>query len=239
MAIYQYGETEIEYLKSKDKVLAEAIERIGFVEREIIPDLFAALINSIIGQQISMKACDTVWQRMRERFDGVTPPAIAAATPEEIQQCGITMRKAVYIKEIANGVLSGELDINELSPLPDDELCKRLCRLKGIGVWTAEMLMIFSMQRPNILSWDDLAIHRGIRILYHHRKVDKKKFEKYKRRYAPYCTVASLYLWEIAGGALEPVDKAVKKAKPEKKKSAGKKPAQDTVKTVERDMHNE
>jgi DNA-3-methyladenine glycosylase II len=68
-------------------------------------------------------------------------------------------------------------------------------------VWTAEMLMTFSMQRPNIMSWGDMAIHRGLRMLYRHCKIDKKLFQKYKRRYSPYATVASLYLWAIAGGA--------------------------------------
>jgi DNA-3-methyladenine glycosylase II len=200
MEIFQYGQTEIDYLKKKDKKLAEAIDRIGFIEREIIPDLFAALINSIVGQQISMKAVDTIWGRMKERFGEITPENIAVRTAEEVQQCGITMKKAVYIKNIADAVLSGEFNIAELSQLPDDEVCKRLSALNGIGVWTAEMLMTFSLQRPNVVSWGDLAIRRGIMMLYQHRKLDKEKFEKYKRRYSPYGTVAAFYLWEISVG---------------------------------------
>lgn len=200
MPIFQYGETEMEYLKSKDKVLAEAIDRIGFVEREIIPDLFAALVNSIVGQQISMKAQETIWNRMKERFGQITADNIAARTDEDIQQCGISMRKAHYIKEIANVVVSGEFNLEELVDLSDEEVCKRLSSLKGIGVWTAEMLMTFSMQRLNVVSWDDLAIRRGMMMLYHHRKLDKQKFAKYKRRYAPYGTVASFYLWEVSIG---------------------------------------
>jgi len=95
--------------------------------------------------------------------------------------------------------------------MTDDEICKRLCRIKGIGVWTAEMLMTFSMQRMDIMSWDDLAIHRGLRMIYHHRKITPELFAKYKRRYSPYATVASLYLWAIAGGACaELVDYAPK-----------------------------
>lgn len=200
MPIFQYGQKEIEYLKIKDKLLGEAIERIGFIERDVIPDLFEALINSVVGQQISMKAAATVWGRMKDRFGEITPPNIGSRTLDEIQQCGMSMRKAGYIKGIADAVLNGGLDMDELKNLPDDEVCRRLSSLKGIGVWTAEMLMIFSMQRPDIVSWDDLAIRRGMMMLYHHRKLDRSKFDKYRRRYSPYGTVASLYLWEISAG---------------------------------------
>jgi DNA-3-methyladenine glycosylase II len=99
--------------------------------------------------------------------------------------------------------------------MADSEICKRLVEIKGIGVWTAEMLMTFSMQRPDILSWDDLAIHRGLRMLYRHRKITPALFAKYKRRYSPYASVASLYLWAIAGGACpsltDPAQKKIKK----------------------------
>ena len=200
MDIFKYGQEEIDYLRRKDKYLAEAIDRIGFIEREVIPDLFTALVNGIVSQQISMKAADTVWGRILNVVGEVTPDNIAIRSAEEIQKCGITMKKAVYIKDAANKILSGEFNIDELSELPDDEVCKRLSSLNGIGIWTAEMLMTFSMQRSNIVSWGDLAIRRGMMMLYHHRKLDKVKFEKYKRRYSPYGTVASLYLWEISCG---------------------------------------
>lgn len=200
MEIFKYGPKEINYLKKKDKRMAEAIERIGMIERRVIPDLFAALVNSIVGQQISNKAAATVWQRFKERFREITPESVAVGAAEEIQQCGMTMKKAVNIKNIADAVLQGEFNITQLSELSDQEVCKRLTALNGIGVWTAEMLMIFSMQRPDILSWGDLAIRRGMTMLYHHRNLDKAKFERYKRRYSPYGTVASLYLWEIAAG---------------------------------------
>ena len=96
----------------------------------------------------------------------------------------------------------GELDIESLVHMEDDEVIKQLSSIKGIGEWTAEMLMLFSMQRPNIFSYGDLAILRGLRMLHHHRKITKKLFEKYRRRYSPYCSVASLYLWAIAVGKI-------------------------------------
>lgn len=193
---FEYGKTEVEYLKSRDARLAKAIDKIGFVEYGIVPDLFEALVYNIVGQQISMKAMDTIWNRMRDRFT-VTPQSIAGLSAEQLQSTGITMKKAVYIKDIAETILRGEFDIGRIKDMGDDEVCRELSKLKGVGTWTAEMLMIFSLERKDILSWDDLAIRRGICRLYHHKKLDREKFEKYRRRYSPYGTIASFYLWAL------------------------------------------
>ncbi len=198
MTNFHYGQMELDYLRKKDKKLGEAIDRIGFIEREVIPDLFTALVNSIVAQQISIKAVDTIWGRMEERFGEITAPNIAKQAVEDVQQCGMTMKKAVWIQSIAESVCTGDLDLNELAQLPDKEVCRRLCLLDGIGLWTAEMLMTFSLQRKDVVSWGDLAIRRGMMRLYHHKKLDKAKFERYKKRYSPYGTIASLYLWRIS-----------------------------------------
>ena len=211
-----YGEKEIEFLKKSDPVLAKIIEEVGPIKRTIIPDLFTALVNSIVGQQISSKAMDTVWGRFEVRFPQITPETINNATLEEIQQCGMSIRKATYIKEAAAKIVSGELDIDELYTLSDEEVIEKLSALHGVGIWTAEMIMIFCMQRPNIMSWGDLAIQRGLRMLYRYRKIDKKLFQKYKRRFTPYASVASLYLWAVAEGARDLKDPALKLAKNKK-----------------------
>ena len=98
---FKYGNKELEWLKSRDPVLGAAIDRIGHIHRAVNPDLFMALINSIIGQQISSKAQATVWKRIKERFEPLTPKTIDSASAEELQSCGISMRKAHYIKGIA------------------------------------------------------------------------------------------------------------------------------------------
>ncbi|MDF2948886.1 MAG: DNA-3-methyladenine glycosidase [Sedimentibacter sp.] len=198
MEIFKYGETEISYLKKKDKKLSEAIDRIGKIERRVIPDLFTALINSIIGQQISSRAADTVWNRLIDLVGEIKPETIVDMDINDIQKCGMTVRKASYIKDIAESVYSGELNINELYNLSDEDIIKKLSLLNGIGVWTAEMLMIFSMERPDIVSWGDLAIRRGMCNLYHHKELTKKQFDSYKKRYSPYGSVASLYLWALS-----------------------------------------
>lgn len=203
MDFFKYGHKEIDYLKKKDKKLGDAIERIGIIRRDVIPDLFSALIHSIVCQQISAKAAATVWGRMREKIGEIIPETIMSATVEEIQRCGISMRKAGYIKDIGDAVITGKLDISPFPGLPDHEIIKRLSSLRGIGVWTAEMLLIFSLQRPDVVSWGDLAIQRGMMTLYGHDKLDRERFEKYRKRYSPHGSVASLYLWELSATAVK------------------------------------
>lgn len=202
MPVFQYGEEEAAYLAARDPRMAEVIAAVGHIEREVHPDLFAALVNSIVGQQISTKAQETVWSRMLDAFGTVSPEIIALRSEDELQSVGITYRKAGYIKSAAERVLAGEIDLEELHGLPDDEVCRQLSELPGIGVWTAEMLMLFSMQRPDIMSYGDLAIQRGLRMVHHHRRITPQLFAKYRRRYSPYGSVASLYLWAAAGGAV-------------------------------------
>ena len=200
---FEYGEKEIGYLKNKDKILGEVIEKIGHIYRDVNTDLFSSMVHSIVGQQISTAAHTTVWRRMNESLGEVTPKTICDTDINDLQKLGMTFKKAGNISDFARKIISGELDIEKLNDRNDEDVILELSSLKGVGVWTAEMLMIFCMQRQNVLSFGDLAIHRGIRMLYHHKNVDKKLFEKYRRRYSPYCTVASLYLWAIAGGAVE------------------------------------
>lgn len=200
MAFFQYGDEEVAYLKGKDKLLGAVIEKIGHVERKVTPDLFGALVSSIVEQQISAKAGQTIWKRLCDGLGEVTPERIGVSSLEELQSFGITYKKAGYIKKAAEKVLIGELNLVALTDMADEDVCRVLSTLAGVGVWTAEMLMIFSMERPDVLSFGDLAIHRGLRMVYHHRKIDKKLFEKYRRRYAPCGTVASFYLWAVAAG---------------------------------------
>ena len=216
---FSYGKAETEYLKNRDRVLGAAIDEIGHINRAITPDIFAALVNAIVGQQISTKAQATVWARITERFAPLTPEAISAADAERLQSCGLSHRKVSYIKEIAESVLRDDTDLNKLSEESDGEVCRKLSALKGIGVWTAEMLMIFSMQRADIFSFGDLAILRGLRMLYRHRKITPALFEKYRRRYSPYATVASLYLWAIAGGACPHLSDPYARSKSTKKQA--------------------
>lgn len=211
---FEYGEKEIEYLKNKDKKLGEAIEKIGHIYRETDSDLFLSIIKQIVGQQISAPAFKTVWCRVEQAVGTVNAKNILAISDQQLQSCGLSYRKVSYIKDLAQKVCDKTFDVEKLNIMNDAEVIKELSSLKGIGVWTAEMLLLFCMHRPDIVSFGDLAIVRGMRMLYRHRAIDRKKFERYRKRYSPYGSVASLYLWAISAGAIpELTDPAPKKKK--------------------------
>ncbi|HCU07501.1 MAG TPA: DNA-3-methyladenine glycosylase 2 family protein [Clostridiales bacterium] len=211
---FQYDQNDIDYLKKKDAKLAIAIDRIGPIQRPVQDDLYASLVNSIVGQQISTAAHRTIWTRMTDHYGTLTPEKICSTALEDLQRFGISFRKASYILENSNKICSGEFDLEGLTEKSDEEVIQALSSLKGIGVWTAEMLMLFCMQRPDIVSYGDLAILRGMRMLYRHRTMDRKRFDKYRRRYSPKGSVASLYLWAIASGMFpEWSDPAARKKK--------------------------
>ncbi|SFL15505.1 DNA-3-methyladenine glycosylase II [Paenibacillus sp. 1_12] len=195
---FDYGQEEIDYLQQKDPTLGAAMARMGKVERVIIPNLFAALVHAIVGQLISVKAAHTIWERMQHQFGEMTPHHMARQTADDIQKCGLTMKKAVCIQHIAQTIAQGAFNLEELYDLPDAEVMKKLMTLKGIGKWTAEMLLINGMERQDIVSWGDIAIRRGMMKLYGLNTIDKEQFEQISLRYSPQGSVASIYLWVIS-----------------------------------------
>ena len=199
---FEYGKTETSYLCNKDARLKDVIERIGHVDRNVDPDLFSSVVHHIIGQQISTKAQATIWLRIRNELGVVNAESILDAAPEQLQSLGLTFRKVDYIRDFSRKVHSGEFDLEAVKTMSDEDAIQALVALRGIGVWTAEMILLFCLQRPNILSYDDLAIQRGLRMVYHHRNITRKLFEKHRRRFSPYCSTASIYLWAVSGGAI-------------------------------------
>lgn len=209
---FSYGEEELAYLRKKDKRLCEVIDKVGHIERRVDADLFSSVVHHIVGQQISSKAQATIWQRMQDALGEVDAKSILSAGVPKLQAFGMTFRKAEYITDFAQKVASGEFDLAAVAAMPDAEAVHALSGLKGVGVWTAEMILLFCLQRKDVFSFDDLAIQRGLRMVYHHRAITRQLFEKYRRRFSPYGSVASLYLWSVAGGAIaEMKDYAPKK----------------------------
>ncbi len=203
MSFFEYTEKEVAHLIKKDKKLGEAIQKIGHINRSVNPDLFSSVVNSIIGQQISTSAHITVWNRLVELAKEVTPKSLEKLSIEDLQKCGMSFRKAEYIKNFSNSITNKEIILDDFPSKSDEEIIKILSSVKGIGVWTAEMILTFSLQRPNVLSYGDLAILKGMRMLYRHKKITPELFNKYKKRYSPYASVAALYFWAIAGGKIE------------------------------------
>ena len=199
---FAYGGRETDYLKSRDRKLGEAIDKIGFIKWQTEPDLFKAVVYSIVAQQISGKAAETVYGRLAALAGELTPKSLAGMDAGCIQKCGMSMKKATNILDFARKIHSGEFDIDALSSLPDSEVIERLSSLRGIGAWTAEMLLLFTLQRPDVLSRLDFGIIRGMRMVYRHRKITKEMFERCRRRLSPCGSVASLYFWKVAGGAI-------------------------------------
>ena len=199
---FKYGKKEMEYLKARDRRLGAVVDQIGRIRWTVEPDLFSAIVQNIVSQQISGKAAESILARVETALGGITPKSVAKTDVQTFRSCGVSLRKTEYIKEFAAKVVSGELDLAAVAKMPDADVIAALSSLRGIGVWTAEMLLLFTLQRPDILSYGDLGIHRGMRMVYRHRKITKKLFAKYRRRLSPCGSVASLYFWMVAGGAI-------------------------------------
>ncbi|MDR1578059.1 MAG: DNA-3-methyladenine glycosylase 2 family protein [Deltaproteobacteria bacterium] len=201
---FPYGPEAMEHLKAKDARLGVHIDRIGHINRPINPDLFSALIHAVVGQQISTKAHQTVWGRLVEALGEITAESVDQASVELIQGQGLSFRKVHYLKEIAARVIHGEIRLEIIKDLSDAAAMAELTKFRGVGIWSAEMLLIFSLARPDIFSFDDLAIQRGLKILLgldKNQKLDRAFLTERRKLYSPFGSIASLYLWAIAVGA--------------------------------------
>lgn len=189
--IFQYDRRACEHLAGRDAALGAWIERLGKIEREVIPDPFAALVNSIAGQQVSSKAQRTIWERLCVR-GLTTPEAILSADEQALRQTGLGGKKTLWIRQAA----ARAAELADLAALSDEEVVARLTTFAGVGRWTAQMLLIFSLNRMDVFSRGDFGIRKGLALLHGEQAV--RDFSLWRARYAPYGSVASLYLWEIA-----------------------------------------
>lgn len=199
--LVRYTAADTAHLAARDAALGRLVDAVGPIRRERIPEPFMALVHAIAGQQISAAAHATVWRRIVAAFPLFTPERLAAAAPEVLRACGLSARKAGHVREIARRAACGVLDLAALPALDDATLCARLCELPGVGLWTAEMVMIFCLERKNVLSAGDFGIRKGLRMLYRKRELTPAFIARCKKRYSPCASVASLYLWALAGGA--------------------------------------
>ncbi|NLF27959.1 MAG: DNA-3-methyladenine glycosylase 2 family protein [Clostridiales bacterium] len=190
---FRYGTEEADYLSRRDPALGAWIQKLGVLEWSTIPDVFEALMSSITAQQVSGRAYRTVWGRLTAR--GLTTPGAYLAIPqEELAALGVGPKKAKWMRRAAERA-------EELSVLPelsDEDAIKKLVSFDGVGRWTAEMLLIFSLNRMDILSQGDFGIRKALCAL--HGDGADRDFARFRELYAPYASVASLYLWEIANG---------------------------------------
>jgi DNA-3-methyladenine glycosylase II len=198
MPYFIYGQTETEHISQKDKKMSALIQQYGMLKRKVTPDLFEALVTSIIAQQISSKAAATVTQRFIALIGKITPELIRQTNALRIQECGMTHKKAGYLKAAAEVVLNGTIDLSAFPAMEDEAIIQQLVKLPGVGRWTAEMLLLHSLRRPDVFSYDDLAIRRSLMSMHNLSALTKADFEKYRKRYSPHCSVAMIYLWKYS-----------------------------------------
>ncbi len=196
MRYFEYGEVEIGHLRKRDARLGRAIEHFGILRAEMSPDLFPALVNSVISQQISGKAAITVWNRVRERFGEITLEGLSSATVEQIQSCGMSFRKAGYVKGIAEACANGDLDLDALRGMTDEQVTSAVL-MRGRGVDRGDAAHILTgaagrakLERPGHPQGDHDPLRLGF--------LTGGGSGSSRKRYSPHGTVASLYLWEIA-----------------------------------------
>ena len=177
-----------------------AVERIELTPFEYGGDLFHELAHSIVSQQLAVRAAEAVFSRVKALPGGLTPETLLAAETETLRGCGLSARKVEYLRGIARSSLAGELDEKRLARLPDAELIEALTKLKGVGVWTAEMLLIFHFGRRDVLSTGDLGVRRGLEMLLGKNGFTAAELADIRRRCSPCGTLAALYLWRLKDG---------------------------------------
>jgi DNA-3-methyladenine glycosylase II len=196
-------------LRDSDPVMARLIEEHGALvrrdlKRERPGDAYGALLRSIVGQQLSTKAAATIYGRMIELFGGhpPTPKQLLAADPEEIRAAGLSRPKIAYLRDLAQHVEEGTLELERLPDLPDEEVADQLTAIKGLGPWTAHMFLMFHLRRPDVLPVGDQGIRRAMQVEYGLRKLpDPKRMGKIASPWRPYRTLACLYLWSSLDNA--------------------------------------
>ncbi len=187
----------VNHLKKSDPIMATIIERVGPLRITYREPVFETLVRSIVFQQLSGKASLTIFNRLNDLCGGsVTPDAIQNLTVGEMRRAGLSKQKIGYIRDLAEHALSGELDFTRISEMTDEEVIVALTQVKGIGVWTAHMFLMFALRRPNILPIGDLGIQNAVKRAYNKRKkVTPKHVEKHGKLWHPYCSIATWYLW--------------------------------------------
>lgn len=195
-------------LAAADPTMAALIERLGPIDistrlqrrKEERPvDAYGALLRAIVGQQLSTKAARTIYLRVVDLFGGSTPSPeqLLEAREEDLRAAGLSGRKTEYVRDLASHVLSGELELDRLEELGDEEVIEEIVAVRGLGQWTAEMFLLFHLDRPDVLSGGDLGIRKAIQVEYGLAEMPPpKRVIEIGEPWRPHRSLASLYLWE-------------------------------------------
>jgi DNA-3-methyladenine glycosylase II len=197
----------INHLKKSDPILAGIIKRQGDCTMAYLKPEFSTLVRSIANQQISGKAAKSILNRLSEACGGeFTPESILKLSPQKMRKCGFSSQKTSYIRDLARLSKAGKVNYAAMPDMTDEEVIEALTQVKGIGVWTAHMFLMFALKRENVLPVGDLGVKAAIKRAYKTRGTKKdpypkaKQIEKLARNWHPYCSVATWYLWRSLEG---------------------------------------
>jgi DNA-3-methyladenine glycosylase II len=202
--VIEFPPEAVEHLRGADDTLRAIIDERGPLELEARTrgrpaDAYGALLRSIVGQQLSTAAARTIYGRVVDLFGGSTPSPqeLLDADPDTLRAAGLSGAKVRYVRSLAEHVLSGELELERLPELGDEEVAREVTAVKGLGQWTAHMFLIFHLGRPDVLPVGDLGVRRAVERAYGLEALPSaEELERLGERWAPYRSVASLYLWE-------------------------------------------
>lgn len=191
-----YWSQAVALLSERDAVLASLIREHDSSALRPRGDAFVTLARSIVGQQLSVKAAQSIWQRLQQSVGSIEPAAIASAEVDQLRSQGLSANKAAYLVDLAERFVDGSLDAAKWHRCDDEDVIRELTGLRGIGRWTAEMFLIFCLLRPNVLPLADAGLQRAMRIHYNNGKpLSKTKLRRITRCWEPWCTVATWFMW--------------------------------------------
>ena len=196
--VSQQIETALRHFRSSDPVLQETIKKVGPFRLQLQGDRFQALVRSIISQQISTSAARSIRGRLEDLLapGSITPGDIVTLKAQQLRSVGLSGQKVSYIQDLAGRVHSGEVNLRQIGRLTDERVIERLTRVRGIGHWTAQMFLMFSLGRPDVFPHGDLGIRSAIRKAYGLDELpDRQQSEEIARPWHPHATIASWYLW--------------------------------------------
>ncbi len=187
-----------DHIRKSDARLAKLLEKHGVIEFRPEGQMFEALVESILSQQLAAPAANSIIAKVRAIYPGGKLDALAMSrTPSRrLRAAGVSPQKISYLKDLSGKVAKGKIDLEALREMEDEEILTTLDAVRGVGPWTVHMILLFTLGRPDVLPVDDLAIRRGIQRLYSMKEMPKKDdIEKLAERWSPYSSVASLYIW--------------------------------------------
>ncbi|MGY0694872.1 DNA-3-methyladenine glycosylase family protein [Virgibacillus sp. FSP13] len=198
LIIHQTDQAVVE-LCQKDPIMHQLVNIVGDIEVILRPNYFQSLVRSMIGQQISVAAASAIYNRLNTLTENkITAKAIKELDDDSLRSVGLSARKVVYLRDLAEKTTSLEVNLDLLHELDNTQVIKQLTSIKGVGKWTAEMFLIFSLTRMNVLALDDIGIQRGAKWLYQVDKSERRNILQQKANlWTPNFTIASFYLWEV------------------------------------------